>query len=1692
MCVIIWTHLIINTMAKKSLFFVLLLVLSFALFSKTTYASIFYSNNFDSNSTGTLPTGWANFASGAFQVGTTHPVSGAQDLEDPTFHAGGFAVYSGTSSSADSAGQLSQVVNLNGLSQGANTGLFLRMSSDGNNGYLFTPDFSASTTDSGHQQLFIFKRVGGSYTLINETSIGLTWSNGDVAILKAEVSGTTLRWKVWKSIGTEPGSWTFSTTDSSVSAAGYVGLYEGSNTSTTAGSISAIDDLYWGTVGSAFTSAPTLTVQSATSLSTNSATLNGTITATGGVTSTIEGFNYGTTTAYGSVASSTGSFAGGSFSQAVSGLSPNTTYHYQAFATNSAGTGTSSDQTFTTSAATVFYSDNFDADTVGALPSGWSNIGSATWQVGTTSPTSGTRDLEDPTFHAGGIAVYTGTSSAANADGQISQVVSLNGSGLGANTGLFLRESSDGRNGYLFAPNFSSGTGNPYSVFIFKEINGAFTLLNTTSIGLSWSNGDIAVLKAEVSGTTLSWKIWKSTSSEPGSWNFSTTDSSVSSAGYIGLYEGQNNSIATGSISTADNIYWGTPGMTFGSAASATSFTVSGPTIGSVNATSTNFTVTPNGTYTGTITPSTSGSGTFAPTSLTFASSSAAQTFTYTPSSTSGSPHTISLSSSPTLTNSSGSIAYTVTSSNVVPVNNAAWLAGLSPYNWYVSGSSYLQAVNPAAYFKIQFTGTSVLIGVDVSALSGAGVAAKQYPRIVYQIDNGAWQTYQLQSTDSQVLLGSSLASGTHSLEVVFLASDVYTARWNGTSSLKITGLVIDTGSTVSSASLLPKRMLSFGDSITEGAWVLGNHTDLTNYSNYEVATSSYAYQVAASLNAEFGNASFGGESWDTVFNSDIPSFINAWNYYFSSNSRLSGGLLSPVPDYVTVNMGANGGPGSPTTVVNWLSALRTATGAPAKIFELIPFNGSGRTNITSGFNTYKSNSSDPNVFLIDLGSNGVTYSTGGSYSYDGLHPNIVGQAQLASLVLAAINADLAVPPTVTAQSATSIATSSVTLNGTITASGSASSTIQGFNYGLTAGYGSVASTTGTFGAGSYSQNLTGLSPSTTYHFQAFATNSGGTGTSSDATFATSALPPPVISSIASSTTQTTATITWTTDQSATSTVNYGLTTSYGTASSSQALVTNHSIALTGLTANTAYHFQVGGANSAGTVSTSTDLLFSTAPIPDIIPPTVSITAPTAGATLKGSITLSATSSDNVGVTGVQFTIDGVNTGSSGTTSPYSISWNSAGATDGSHTIAAVASDAAGNTATSSVSVTVQNAAPVISSIASSTTQTTATITWTTNHTASSTVNYGSTSGYGTASSTAALLTSHSIVLPGLAAGTVYHFQVAGADAVGNISTSTDQTFTTAPLPITPPTVTAQSATSIATSSVTLNGTITGSGNASSTVEGFNYGLTSSYGNVASSTGAFGIGTFAHNLTGLTPSATYHFQAFATNIGGTGTSSDATFVTSALPTPVISSIASVTTQTTATIIWTTDQAASSTVNFGLTSGYGTASTSSSLVTSHSIVLSGLTAGTTYHFQIEGANSAGTLSQSSDQTLTTQNSTPTFSFSGSGDSTVVPQIVPPLLPTVPTIAASIPGAASSHFTRNLRSGVIGNDVRLLQEYLNQHGFAVSLVGPGSLGHETTKFGAATRMALIQFQKAHGIAPASGYFGSLTRAYLTAHP
>ena len=141
--------------------------------------------------------------------------------------------------------------------------------------------------------------------------------------------------------------------------------------------------------------------------------------------------------------------------------------------------------------------------------------------------------------------------------------------------------------------------------------------------------------------------------------------------------------------------------------------------------------------------------------------------------------------------------------------------------------------------------------------------------------------------------------------------------------------------------------------------------------------------------------------------------------------------------------------------------------------------------------------------------------------------------------------------------------------------------------------------------------------------------------------------------------------------------------------------VGSNSYSNTGLDSNTVYSYAVRARDAAGNVSAhSISEAAATFPFtpPDTTPPTVAITAPAPLATISASVSVTASASDAVGVTGVQFLLDGANLGPEDTTAPYAITWDTTTAANGSHSLTARARDAAGNVETSSpVSVTVSN-----------------------------------------------------------------------------------------------------------------------------------------------------------------------------------------------------------------------------------------------------------------------------------------------------------------------------------------------------------------------------------------------------------------
>ncbi|MGE5570031.1 MAG: DUF4082 domain-containing protein [Rhodospirillales bacterium] len=272
--------------------------------------------------------------------------------------------------------------------------------------------------------------------------------------------------------------------------------------------------------------------------------------------------------------------------------------------------------------------------------------------------------------------------------------------------------------------------------------------------------------------------------------------------------------------------------------------------------------------------------------------------------------------------------------------------------------------------------------------------------------------------------------------------------------------------------------------------------------------------------------------------------------------------------------------------------------------------------------------------------------------------------------------------------------------------------------------------------------------------------------------------------------------------------------------------------------------------------------------------------------------------------------------------------------------------------------------APVISAVSASASSTSAVVTWTTNEPATSRVDYGTSPNSLTLSaSQAALTTSHSITLTGLAAGTTYYYRVSSADSSGNSAvfpTAGNPPLSFASTDLSPPVITA-----IAVSAGTNSASITWTTNEPATSR-VDYGTSSSLGLSATNAAL----VTAHNivLNGLAPGTQYYFRVTSADAASNSATSPAavdpplTFTTVAGSGPVISGLSATPgLNGRATITWTTNVPADSRVEYGPTTGLGTTVTDPALTTVHSIALTGLTAGQTYYYRVTSTSAGGSTS-----------------------------------------------------------------------------------------------------------------------------------
>lgn len=350
------------------------------------------------------------------------------------------------------------------------------------------------------------------------------------------------------------------------------------------------------------------------------------------------------------------------------------------------------------------------------------------------------------------------------------------------------------------------------------------------------------------------------------------------------------------------------------------------------------------------------------------------------------------------------------------------------------------------------------------------------------------------------------------------------------------------------------------------------------------------------------------------------------------------------------------------------------------------------------------------------------------------------------------------------------------------------------------------------------------------------------------------------------------ATITWTTNTAATSQVEYGPTTSYGYMSPLDGItVTSHSVALSGLAANTLYHYRVISTNNNGPSYSSDDTFTTTGPL--IISNVMANPVTFNSATITWTTNQPASSEVRYGLTGGY--------GSSTTPDMNLVTSHSVTLTNLSPTtlyhyqvVSSIATGAV-ESADYTFTTTAAPTSPVISNVSvGGLTSDSVTITWTTDVASDSQVEYGTTADYGSSSAlNSSPVTSHAVVIPNLSPSTVYHYRVRSANVAGP-SYSSDGTFTT--LDLAPPVIFNVTASGVNAGSATIAWTTDVVSD--SQVE---YGTTTAYG--ASSTLNPSLVTSHSVVLGtLIPSTLYHYRVRSANAAGSAWSGDHTFTTTAI------------------------------------------------------------------------------------------------------------------------------------------------------------------------------------------------------------------
>ena len=345
---------------------------------------------------------------------------------------------------------------------------------------------------------------------------------------------------------------------------------------------------------------------------------------------------------------------------------------------------------------TVYYTSNdpstgFDATTTGNQATSFANK-TGTWQVGTVLTALGHTHTYGSTTQADGdVALATGVSAVADMEVVYAQKLSA-GWVQGVThpaVGPVLRSNAAGTANYAVV---ISHSGSALVGYIFVKNGGSYSVVTgPVTISKTFTAGDVLWYRAQANGTTIRFRIWKDGTAEPGSWDVSVVDGTITAAGYAGLYNATD-TLANGTISLAVDelqiLSVGGGTLTVnnpGTVIAGSPMTVSGTYSGSAP-TALDYQVD-GGSWTAASSPTISGG-----------------TYSFSVTAPSAGSHTIGVRDHNDTSTAITSGSFTSTALTQVAPNNAAIV--YSPYNWSVSSGNAITP-NAGAYFSTLFTGTT-------------------------------------------------------------------------------------------------------------------------------------------------------------------------------------------------------------------------------------------------------------------------------------------------------------------------------------------------------------------------------------------------------------------------------------------------------------------------------------------------------------------------------------------------------------------------------------------------------------------------------------------------------------------------------------------------------------------------------------------------------------------------------------------------------------------------------------------------------------------------------------------------------------------------------------------------------------------------------------------------------------------------